>query len=350
MQIQFEEILGNSLNRAIERDEALFLFQETEDENKAEQLFRTARRVREKVKGNSFEWSAGIARVLKCKLKPLCKYCPYWREKGQIPLSIEEIIEGVAYIRQQGIKNFHLSGGTTLGSEGYDVLEMVQAIRDAGYTDMAIAVNCGAAMSLDTLKKLKSLGVYRVSSVFETINPEVFKRTKPGDDLEAKMQFAQRIGEAGLQLGTGVMAGLSPQETKYQDYVDFMFHIKQYEHLQFAYVTKFTPFKGIALEDHPACSTQEAARVIAVMRLVMPNIDIGSAAGWTADDYPTPLMAGSGNKASAIHINRTPDWKKGTLTDGCFYRGNVEYRNTMEPVKMRHQELGITIGSSNITY
>lgn len=210
---------------------------------------------------------------------------------------------------------------------------------------MKIAVNCGAAMSLETLKELKSLGVYRVSSVFESVNPEVFKRTKPGDDLEAKKQFAKRIGEAGLQLGTGVMAGLSPAETQYEDYVDFMFHIKQYKHLQFAYVTKFTPFKGIALKDHPACSAQEAARVIAVMRLVLPDIDIGAAAGWNADDAPSPLMAGGGNKASGIHINRTPDWRKGTSTDGCFYHENVEYRNTMELVKRRHQELGITIGS-----
>ncbi|ODA39252.1 radical SAM protein [Desulfosporosinus sp. BG] len=343
MNNQFEKILEKSLNRAIERDEALFLFRETEDEAKAEQLFLTARTVREKVKGNTFEWSAGIARVLKCNLQPLCRYCPYWREKGQIPLSIEEILKGVAYIQQHGIKKFHLSGGTTLGSEGHDVLGIVQAIRAAGYTELAIEVNCGAAMSLETLKELKGLGVYRVSSVFETVNPEVFQRTKSGDNLEAKKQFAQRIGDAGLKLGTGVMAGLGPEETKYQDYVDFMFHVKQYEHLHYVYVTKFTQFKGIAMEDHPACSAQEAARVIAIMRLVLPNIDIGAAAGWNATDYPTPLMAGSGNKASGIHINRTPNYKKGSVADGFLYQDNMEFRNTMETMQKRYQALGIKI-------
>lgn len=49
MQTQFEEIFESSLNGAIEREEALLLFQETEDEAKAEQLFRTARRVRESI-------------------------------------------------------------------------------------------------------------------------------------------------------------------------------------------------------------------------------------------------------------------------------------------------------------
>ncbi|MDD2620439.1 MAG: radical SAM protein [Syntrophomonadaceae bacterium] len=342
-EMRFKEILTKSLNRAIDRDEALFLFQETEDDANAEELFRTAGKIREKVKGNTFEWSGGIARVLKCNLKPFCRYCPYWLEKDQVPLSIEEILRGVSYIQQNGVKKFHLSGGTTLGSEGKDVLAIVRAIREAGFNDLGIEVNCGAAMSLETLKELKSLGVYRISSVFETVNPEVFQMFKPGDSLEAKKQFAQRIGEAGLKLGTGIMAGLSPEETKYQDYVEFMFQVKQYEHLCYVYVSKFTPFKGIPLEGYPACSAQEAARVIAVMRLVLPNIDISSAAGWNAEDYPTPIMAGSGNKALGIHINRTPNWRKGTAADGCVYENDMEFRNTMEATKKLYQERGIAI-------
>lgn len=340
---RFEDVLLKSSSEPLNQEEALYLFQETEDNAKAEELFRTARQVRDKVKGTTFEWSAGIARVLKCCLKPHCRYCPYWLETDEIPLSIDEILRGVAYIQEQGIKKFHLSGGTTLGSEGKDILAIVRAIREAGFADLGIEINCGAAMSLETLKELKRLGVYRVSAVFETVNPEVFQRLKPGDNLEAKKQFAQRIGEAGLKLGTGIMAGLSPEETKYQDYVEFMFLVKQYKHLHYVYVSKFTPFKGIAIENHPACSAQEAARVIAIMRLVMPDIDISSAAGWNTEDTPTPLMAGSGNTALGIHINRTPKWKKGSAVDGCVYQDNMEFRNTMEATYKRYQELGLTI-------
>ena len=340
---RFQGILEHSLNTAIQPDEALFLFQETEDQDKAEELFRTARQVREMVKGNTFEWSAGIARVLRCNLRPLCRYCPYWLENGQVPLSINEILKGVAYIRQHGIKEFHLSGGTTLGSEGHDVLRIVWAIREAGLDDLAINVNCGAAMSLATLKELKKMGVYQVSSVFETVNPDVFRRTKPGDDLEAKKQFARRIGEAGLELHTGIMAGLSPDETKYQDYVDFIFQARQYANLTRVYVTKFTPFSGIPMEEFPACSAQEAARLIAVTRLVLRDIDIGPAAGWNPDDYPTPLMAGCGNKVLGIHINRTPHYKKGSSDDGYVYQDNMEFHNTMDATKKLYQELGFAI-------
>ncbi|CAA7603282.1 Aldolase-type TIM barrel [Acididesulfobacillus acetoxydans] len=340
---RFEEILHKSRTEVIKPEEALYLFQKTEDEEKAEELLKTARFVREHSRGNIFRWSAGIARVLRCNLRPLCLYCPYWRENGLKPLSIEEILKGTAYIKQHGIREFHLSGGTTLGSEGRDVLHIVQAIRDAGFDDLAIQVNCGAAMSLETLKELKKLGVFLVSSVFETVNPDVFRRTKPGDDLEAKKRFANRIGEAGLELHTGIMAGLSPEETKYQDYVDFIFQIRQYEHLRRVYVTKFMPFKGIPMEGFPACSAWEAARLIAVMRLVLRDIDISSAAGWSPHDYPTPLMAGTGNKVGGVHINRTPNWKKGAPEDGFQYQGDMEFRNTMDVLKKQYQELGFTI-------
>jgi len=339
---RFERILEKSKNEAINEEEAWYIFKETEQKEKATELLQTARFVREKIMGNTFKWSGGIARVLRCNLKPLCQYCPYWRKKGDEPLSIEEILKGVDYIARHGFQEFHLSGGTTLKSDGSDVLEIVSAIRTAGYNDMEIDINCGAAMSFDTLKELKQLGVKLVRSVFETINPQVFNKVKPGDDLEEKKKFARLIGEAGLGLGTGIMAGLSPNETKYQDYVDFIFHIKHYEHLKSVYVSKFFPFNGIPMKDHPSCSDWEAARLIAVMRLVLRDKDIGWAAGWGRDNYPTPLMAGAGNRVGGIHINRTPHYHV-YQNEEYLYEDNMEFHNHMESTSKKLKELGIEV-------
>ena len=84
-----DEISGYSRTQPeyseIQPDEALFLFPESRDQDKAEELFRTARQVREMVKGNIFsgaqvlpecsdatcDLSAGIAhigwRMAKCR-------------------------------------------------------------------------------------------------------------------------------------------------------------------------------------------------------------------------------------------------------------------------------------------
>ncbi|AFS78928.1 Radical SAM domain-containing protein [Gottschalkia acidurici 9a] len=346
MNMNFEEILKKSETEVITKDEALFLIEKSEIEEKAMKLFGTAVKVREKELGNIYHWTSGIARVVKCQLKPLCDYCPYWRKDDTLdPLSTEEIIKGVEYISKHGIKEFHLSGGTILGSDGKDILEIVQAIRDSGYNDMEIEINCGAAMSLETLKKLKKLGVTRVGAVFETVNQDWFKKVKRGDNFEQKNKFAKEIGEAGLGLITGLMAGLDPKETQYKDYVDFIFHVKQYQHLKSVYISKFYPFKTIPMKDHPQCSTWEAARVMAVMRLVLRNIDIKAAAGWKPDDYPTPLMAGSGNRVLGIHINRTPHYKiiSNIASKGCIYENDMEYSNRMEKTRQQYESLGLDI-------
>ena len=274
---KFLEIIEKVKYESPDKDEVLFLFEESENQEKALQLFESATFVRKKEIGNIFKWSGGIAKVLMCNLEPFCLYCPYWRDENQLPLSIDEILKAVSYIQSLGFKEFHLSGGTTLGSEGKDVLFIVEQIRKAGFNEMLIDVNCGASMSLETLKELKNLGVKKISAVFETINPELFKKLKPGDDLEKKKEFACLIGEAGLKLGTGILAGLNPKGMNYLNYADFIFFVKNYEHLDSVYVSKFFPFKGVVFNDNPECSTWEAARVIAMLRLVLRDKNISSA-------------------------------------------------------------------------
>jgi len=342
--LDFQETLAKAESEPINAAEALYLFQQTEDADKASQVFALACRVRDRAKGKVFHAAGGVARVLKCNLKPNCIFCPYWRVESQEPLSIAEILKAVTYIQAKGLKEFHLSGGTTLGSAGLDVLAIVEAIDRAGFRGMAIDVNCGAAMSLDTLKAIKSLGVKKVSAVFETLNPELFRKLKPGDDLTKKKAFASLIGEAGLELGTGILVGLDPSGDRYRNYVDFIFGVKQYPHLCSVYVSKFFPFKGIVLKDVAACSSQEALRVIAIMRLALPAINISPAQGWDKAEPIDPIQAGAGNKVGVVHIAREPKFK---VTDAqkrhCKIVDGVEYFDYTDIAKAKLESFGLSL-------
>lgn len=344
IEADYLSILQGAENMPLGKKEALFLLENTRDRESAELLFATARRVREKAKGNTFKLTGGIATVLACNLRPLCTYCPYWREKDKKPLSTEEILKGVAYLTEYGIRDFHLSGGTTLGSDGRDILGIVKSIREAGFEDVEIDINCGAAMSLSTLLELKQYNVKMVRSVFETLNPEVFRVMKPGDNLEEKKRFAWLIGEAGIALGTGILAGISPQETQYEDYVNFLFEVKEFPHLQSLYVSKFYPFDTIPLKGYLPCSDLDAAKVIAVARLILPNIDIGGAQGWGSAQEYSPFQAGGGNSALGIHINRTPAYLNVTNQGAnTIYKENMEYRNHVALVEHFYKEQGIRL-------
>ncbi|MDO9576048.1 MAG: radical SAM protein [bacterium] len=358
MTTKFKEILEKAEGKAITRDEALHLFYETENYSKAQELFKVASKVRDNTLGTTFKWTAGVASVLPCNLEPLCLYCPYWT-KPRDSLSMEEILKGVRYITEQGIREYHLSAGTTLGSEGKEMVEIVRTIRSEVDSQSKINVNCGAALSEDSIKELKKLGVTRIGASFETINEKLFQQTKPGDSLEAKKKLAEMINDAGLELGSGLLAGLGCKDcsekcpigapgklepSRYEDYVDFMFYVKEFENLKSVYVSRFFPYTGIPLADHPRCSAMEGARIIAVMRLVLRDVLIGPAAGWSYDDIPLWVSAGGGNTIGGIHVNRTPHYRGNWyLPKALDYREGVEFCNTISTATRFLQETGMSV-------
>lgn len=322
---KFDDILKKATADCIDPDEALCLFEESENYEKAQDLFRVAAKVRDRELGTVFKWSGGVASVLPCKLRPLCCYCPYWVKKTE-PLAMAEILKAVNYIEEIGINNFHLSGGTDLKSDGAELVEIVKNIRAESGSE--ITVNVGAAISPENVLELKALGVTRIGSVFETINPDLFARLKPGDSLEAKKKLAKTIDAAGIGLGTGLLAGLGTDQSRFKDYVDFMFYIKQFGNLKRVYISRFNPVKGTPLEDHPRCSTLEGARIMAVMRLVLRNVEIGPAAGWSYDDIPVWVAAGGGNSVGGVHVTRTPGYTNNWyLHSAVNYSEKMEYRN-----------------------
>ena len=345
MKTEFKEILQRAIKEPVTRDEALLLFYETENYSRAQELFRAASAVRDDVLGTTFKWGGGMPNVLPCTIDPHCKYCPYWLEVNQpVPLSMEEIVEAVSYIKGHGIKEYNLSSGTTLGSDGRRMVEIVKAIRADVDPESRITLNPGAALSEDCIKELKKLGVTRITVAFETINEELFRATKPGDSLEAKKKLAETINNSGLALGSGLLAGLSSDPHRYRDYVDFMFYIKQFENLRTVYVSRFYPYKGIPMETHPRCSAMEGARVIAIIRLVLRNINIGPAAGWNHDDIPLWVMAGGGNRIGGV--GAIPDYRKSInwrIHTAREHRGRMIFHNNIPGTTKLLEELGMTV-------
>lgn len=332
-----EQILIAALTRPITRDEACFLLYASEKEEVQSALFAAAQKVRRLEQGDRFYFSGGISGVLPCNLKPLCLYCPYWRSERKQPPSVEDIVAGASWFHENGIREFHLSGGTTPGSDGMDVLEMVQAIWDSGLRDMKIVVNCGAAMSFDTLKKLKEMGVIRVGAVFETLVPHRFSALKPGDDLDKKKEFARLIAQAGLELSSGLMAGLGPVEQRYEEYADSLEALRGFSNLTYIYISKFRPDPSIPLRDFPQCSVDEGARLIAVARLVLRGITIRPSAGWSDTEQELALNAGAGGDLFAMAVHRSGNYWDGKNT------GGLQFIDTREKKQMLAQHCGISI-------
>ena len=279
------------------KDEVLTLFSACEKDGAAlDALCGAAALVRDRLMVGRDEREAAFNSVTPCHLRPLCLYCPYWRDGHSEPMTPEEAVGFVRQLHDESdIRQFHLSGGCSAGSGEGRVLPIVRAIREAGFDDMRIVVNCGPSFDDKGLEELASLGVLRVFSVFETTNPEVFKQVKPGDNLNEKLKFATRIARHGIGVGTGLMAGLGPRETRWADYTKSLFGVGSLTGLEVLYVSKFRHAPGIEMNDHPECDLDEARAFLAMARLVLRDVHVRAAAGWGRDERLVAKAAGEGS-------------------------------------------------------
>ena len=346
MDSQYQELLHRSIGGPVTREDALLLFQRAcESQENRELLYETARQVRTRETGDRFRLTGGISSVLPCHLNPLCLYCPYWRETDRQGVPIETIVQAARCFQREGIREFHLSGGTKRGSNGAEVLKIVEAIWQAGIRNMEITVNCGAAMSIETMKKLKDMGVVKIGAVFEIANPKEFARLKPGDNFGEKEAFAWDIKRAGLTMHSGIMAGLGDSDRRYEDYVDSLFYLKQFPHMVSLYISKFRPDPSIPMRDHPRCSLDEACTLVAVARLVLRGADIRIAAGWGRAESEQGILAGGGNELCAMMLNHQRLYWKSAEASGASGAafGETMFLDSREEKRQMAARMGLTL-------
>ena len=200
---------------------------------------------------------------------------------------------------------------------------------------MDIWVNVGPSLSEKDLVRLKELGVKEVCSSLETYNPDVFAEVKPGDNREVRMELARKIDDVGLGLKRVMMVGIG---STYEDYVDYMFWLKDFKNLTHFPITGFRPVPGTPLEKHKTALSIEVAKIGAIARLVHRKVDI-SFGGMMNDPQLLPLwiMAGA-NRAIHMgpHWHRRRRWSwKGHLPEMVVKVVEDMEFNNMLPLTMR---------------
>jgi len=338
------DVLHKALNNQITQDEALYILNKVQTVEDFLELAKVASRVRDDEVGAIFKFDGFIGSITPCTTNPPCKYCsrsagnrPDFAEK---PLTIEEIEIGAKLIDNTGTKRVELGGGTLWSGAGEKVIEAVKAVKKV--SSMDIWINVGPSLNKGDLIKLKELGVKEVCSSLETINPKVFQEAKPGDSLEARMKLAEEINEVGLGLKSVMMVGIG---SSYEDYVKHIFWFKKFENLSSVSITGLRPIPGTPFQDKPMANPLEVAKVGAVARLVLRDVDIGFG-GMMNDPRLLPLwiMAG-GNRAIHLgaHVHRvwsTPIRHPNTIVEK---HGDIEFVNMLPLTTRLAKEMGMEV-------
>ncbi len=344
MMSTIDEILDKATEVPINQEEARKLLYEIDSIDKFLELARVSSKVREEEVGNAFKFDGFIGSITPCTTNPPCKYCSrsagFRTDFAKEPLSVEEIELAAELISGTGTKVVELGGGTLWSGAGEKVIEAVKAVKRV--SSMSIWVNVGPSLSKDDLVKLKDLGVKEVCSSLETINPDVFKEAKPGDSLEARMKLAEEIDSVGLGLKSVMMVGIG---SSYEDYVKHIFWFKKFRNISSVSITGLRPIPGTPYQNKPMANPFEVAKVGAIVRLVLRNVDVGFG-GMMNDPRLLPLwiMAGA-NRAIHLgaHVHRvwgTPMNYPNITTEK---HGNLEFVNMLPLTTRIVREMGMEV-------
>ena len=310
-------------NGLIDEDEALKLFK-IDNWRDYLKLFDIASKVRDYFK-KEIEITSTIHITNICHVNPKCLYCGFAAGTSKegyykpFRLTDEEIKKSAIAIEESGIKR--VSCSSAHGYQGKEVLRALKIVKK--YTNLEVLVNAGADLTEEAIKELKKYGVDTICCNLETINEELFKKVKPGEELEDRIRVCKLVNKYNIELSTGLLIGIGES---YEDRVNHLFYLKNELDVGEIPIMGFNPYKGTPMENHPKCSALEQAKTIAITRLLFPDIRITS---------PTPtigaelvqfaLFGGASNIATVIPKNH-PMNVKGV--------GNPKTGNLEEVVKM----------------
>ena len=297
-----DEILDKARQGQELSDEEFLELLDIEDDEDLEKLFSTACGIRDS-QSKVIKLTSTVHITNKCLIQPRCEYCGFAEKtssKGYYNAfykSDDEILVAVKSIQEAHIPRVSCSGG--YGYKGKQAVNACRIVKEN--SNLEILLNVGGDLTEKSISELAELGADTICCNLETINEDVFYQRKPGDSLDQRILTCKRISDAGIALSSGLLLGLG--ESK-EDRIRHLRYLSNFRTLNEIPIMGFNPNADTPMEDYPAFPLKEQLKMVAVTRIMYPEITI---------TMPTPtvgpenvefsLKAGANNLATVIADN-----------------------------------------------
>jgi biotin synthase len=260
----------------------------SEDRNK---LYARAAEIKEKYIGNVVYFRGLIEFSNICEKD--CFYCGIRKSNkntNRYNLTDGEILDAARFAYENNYGSVVLQGGE-LESPAFTarIERLIKGIKELSDGNLGITLSIGEQPP-DVYKRWFEAGAHRYLLRIESSNRELYYRIHPHDkthSFERRLQALYELKTAGYQLGTGVMIGL-PFQTM-EDLADDLLFMKEMD----IDMCGMGPY--IEHADTPLWEFREsllpleerfnlALKMIAVLRILMKNINIASATALQAID------------------------------------------------------------------
>ena len=260
------------------------------NENINQELFKAADEVREKYLGNYVHLRGLIEFTNICKRN--CLYCGLRRDNKNLKryrLTEDEILDFAEKAVSYGYKTIVLQGGEDDYFTKERMISIVKGIKKLG---VALTLSLGEK-TYDEYKAFKEAGADRYLIRIETTDKKLYEDMDPNMSFEERLNCLKNLGDLGYEVGSGVLVGL-PNQTIESLADDILFFKKI--NADMIGIGPFIPNEDTPLKDAEGGNLTLALKVMAITRLMLPDINIPATTAMeslTSNGRITALQSGA---------------------------------------------------------
>lgn len=257
--------------QSISSDKALQLESFTHEE--LDYLFIGTDRIRDKFKGEDVK----ICSIVNAKSGRCVEDCSFCAQSSSFQtdapetelMSVDEMVAAAKEAEAFGANEFSIVASGTKMDDRKELDKVIAAVRRIkAETKLETCCSLGL-MELDDLKELKAAGLDRCHHNLETA-ASFFNKIVTTHTYEDEVKAVQNAKEAGLQVCVGGIFGMG--ET-FAQRVELAFSIRELG-TQSLPINFLKPIEGTGLDHLETIEYYDALKTIALLRLVLPKIDL----------------------------------------------------------------------------
>jgi biotin synthase len=243
-----------------------------------------------------------------------CLYCGIRKSNEKVlryEASDEEILNACRFAWENGFGSVVLQSGELSSPAFVDRVDrLLKAIKKLSNGELGITLSCGE-QTAETYRRWFESGAHRYLLRMETSNRELYAKIHPQNDhhsFEKRLNCLHLLKENGYQMGTGVMIGLPFQTI--ENLADDLLFFKEMD-VDMVGMGPYIEHEDTPLYEyrHLLKTKQErfvlALKMVATLRLLMPDINIAAATALQAID-PVGREKALKVGANVIMPNLTP--------------------------------------------
>ena len=199
-----------------------------------------------------------------------CMYCGIRASNPHITryrMTAEDMISTAARAAEIGYKTIVLQSGEDMHFTADYFCPIIEKIKKL---DVAVTLSVGER-SYEEYKRFRDAGADRYLIRIETTDKALYQKLDPHMSWQQRFECLLMLRDLGYEVGSGIMTGLPEQSI--ESIADDLLFLKALD-IDMAGIGPFIPHKETPLANAKCGSLDLALRTMAVMRLLLPDINI----------------------------------------------------------------------------